>query len=689
MRLSDVWLSSVLTCLLVASAPAASRQLPAPDWPPRPPQIEVQRLENGIRLIQISASTLPFSSDEFPGSLVRVSFGYTVDGAGPADGHAARATAVSWLLESVPTRTLELVAHLAGGRFEVASDVDLVGLRLEVPRALLDAVIEQAALFLDQTLVEGELLDYILDQEGSLQTTDPPDATAEAVNRVRTALLGPGEEDTSILSQPEGGSVQEEARRYFRDRFGTDRAWVVVSQPLSGEQVARLNAIGLRHAGAARRISEGPPVVPVQEITLPSDREGGVVIGSRISSVYYESWFDALLVDRALRVVVDPDTRLAFRPAVNDSVHLIQREVPYPEYPRVVAGSILSQVSALVSEGTDVGSLPEIKQEAMAYLASRGILEWFAAKDLWQQLEDGWGHVWNLTEEEFRVSVASFLGAPRVAALWAPAFDAPSVEVGELGVPLDSDVVLPSPQIAPGRIEWPALGELPQVGRSSVKVECLESGVCLAAGLPSVFVAGPVELDLPGGRAETGPNGTLWRFDELPADEVFAALSEVRPDRLSVFLPSGELERGRRIFGQWAGGRTDATDSRGVGVIATRDLPSLVILKVWLDSRVIEAGWSREVRLRVAGPEGARIAVETDPARLVEIEQWLSEASVRFGTERGEREFAELREAAGAYFDEIRRDLEILLAQRAPGGEVPPPSTVSLRQFRSFLAVYF
>ena len=60
----------------------------------------------------------------------------------------------------------------------------------------------------------------------------------------------------------------------------------------------------------------------------------------------------------------------------------------------------------------------------------------------------------------------------------------------------------------------------------------------------------------------------------------------------------------RRRFADWTSVRTDATPSMPAGSVATGDIPSLLTLKMWLDGKLIEAGWFEQVTLRIDASKG-------------------------------------------------------------------------------------
>ncbi len=687
----------VLTMVFWVSHAGASPQAPATEWPPAPPEISVEALPSLVRLIHLPPVLRTPAIDEPGGVVIAFGFGADLPPEGPEQ--TLHGLVRSWLFASVPARSVELIAHLGGGTFQIVEHPSLTGLRVRVPPQQVAAVVEQVALFLDQELTEGDLLDYVMavqqDAAGS-QGEAAGDAGAgnnreQAVQAVTAALVGgesigdpPRAEASPEL--PEASAVVQ----YFRAKFGTDRAWVIFSERPDAGTSALLNGIDARSsAPISRTLDQDMDIEDGATLTLPSRPEGGLVIGSRIPSVYYEGWFNTLVVDRAIRQALGTRVQTSFSPSRDGGVHLIETPVRLPDYPADVAARIWSDLVMLQSEAPVSISLVDIKQDALAYLARRNVLEWFAAENLWQPLADGWARVWNLTEAEFRSSAGSFLGESRVVASWAPAFDSPTVIVESLDAFVDTSPAPVPARIAPGRVELGALADSPLPARVPVSVEQLASGVSLAAGSPAIFVAGPGPGALPGGTPAVGPNGTLWTFPGLPGTEVLGALSGVRADRLVFFLPSGQSGALRDVLAEWSGGRTDATSTISVDEVATIDLPALVILKVWLDRKVIEAGWSGEVGVGIRATEGSRLWIEADTLRQEQIERWLEGASVAFEGEAGAVEFGRLQAASGAYFDQIRRDLQILLSQRAPGGEIPPPDQVPLPRFRNFLEVFF
>lgn len=663
------WVGAVIFSL-VPLAQVWAQEVPAA-WPAVLPEPLVIPLTSGARMIWLPGL-------EREDAVFEMSFGYML---GPGDPRL-EAVARAWVAASPAARSAELVAYLSGGEYRRVESPGLAGVQLRVPAALAGFLIAQARDFFDQAPGPGELLDYVLDPASGLLDIEGEAEMELAGKAVSDRLLG-----------QRAGPTPEPAD--YLTALGTERAWVVISRPPSPGELAVLGQIRPR---AGRRVLSSDPVrenSQTGDLVLPSQPEGGVVIGSRIEGVHYEGWFNTLVMDRALARVLPSGTVSQFALSADVTVHLLKTSVLLPLYTEDVRSSMLGGIEGLQAGLPSTLALAEIKEEALAWLGSRERLEWFALLDLWGPLNEGWSRIWSMTEAEFRVSATAFAREARLTALWAPSYAAPSLRVESLGA--GGVTGGPDPEAlpeAPGPVDFPRLpagvAAFPESLRGeSLRVDTLGSGVTVAEGSPALFVGGPFAGDLPSQASRSGPNGTWWTFDSIEPGVLQPLLEDVRPERLLFFLSPGQMQSRRAILGEWMGSATDATDSRGRGRIATADLPSLLILKVWLDARLIAAGWAGMVEVGIAGEEGSDLVIRGAGGGEAQVRSWLEEASEFFRRPGAEETFIQLRRAAGAWFERLRRDLQVLLWQRAPMGEVPPPRTVPFSGFRNFLDIYF
>ncbi len=662
----------------------ASAETPAKESPGELPASETVRLPNGIRLIQ-----LPRNEPSPPEGSIDITFGYTV---GLRD-EGAYATGVSSILDtylavSVPARTVALATHFAGGQVDFVGEFDLIGMRLRVPSTAAEVVLMEIADYFAQDL-EVDTLEYARSLALEKARVDPDDFRNEIDDDVRRTLFvdHPYQRRPLGLEDDIDRVDVAELRAFYAGSFGTDRAFVISSDPLPRAAVDALAAVkprASRYTDVAATATERDTSV----LEFPSRPFGGVILATATPSVHFRDWYTMLVLDGLIRSVVSPDAALDFGLALDPFFHRVALEVEIPQYVEDVRDDLLESIDQLQYRPASPVLLNSIKSRVLGFLARRTSEEWFAAHDLWDALDEGRTVVRDLSADELRSVARDFLSARRVIAIWAPAFTEPSVEVESLSDAPDMEPVSDTAiRRAPGRVDAPLLAPTALPAPNPVQVEGLESGITLAAAEQyGVFIAGEFHEDLPGGSASFGSNGGAWSFDGSPTADVFEMLRGVRPDRILVFVPETAMGFERRRLTDWTSGPTDSTPSMSAGSVATSDIPSLLTLKMWLDGKLIEAGWWEQVKLRIDGLEGSRLLIETDVKREAQVREWIREVA-----EEGisEAEFAGARTAAIGYFDRIRSDLQILLWQRDPRGSIRSPANVTLSRLRTVARIYF
>ena len=657
--------------------------------PDRPPLVENRRLRNGLRIVylpQIDASAVGVERGN-----VRIAFGYTSGLRDEADYPSGMsALAATYLSVSSHARGVALATHFAGGEFEFSEELDLVGMRIGVPGGVVETILGQIALYFRQaTVVDPDMLEYARALAVERARTDPDDFKLEIDSEIRRELLG----DHPYRRRPVG-QVDDirhidiaDFRRYYEENFGTDRAFVIVSEPLSDSWSEAFAAIEARPS----TYPDFPGVAIRPEtstIEFPSRPTGAVILATAVPSVHFQDWFTMLILDGVMRQVVAQDATFRFPLAVDPSFHWLEITVEIPRYAEDVRDSLLERIDDLQFRPASPDVLRMVKRGALELLSRRSTLEWFAAQDVWGALEDGWTTVRDLTSDGLRTAAREMVHQKRVVALWAAAFEQPSVVVESL------EDITESPGAeqetigrAPGHVDIQMPAELVSDDPDPVHVDKIASGITLAlAPVHKVFVAGRFESDLPGGLSERGANGVLWSFPRAPDAAVFEALEGVRSDRILVFAPAPDIDGERIRFESWTSGQRDSTPSMPAGSVATGDLPSLLVLKMWLDGKLIEAGWWGQVDLRIRGIEGSRLVIDAGPDREQQVRDW-----IRRLADEGidESEFLRARTAASGYFDRIRQDLQVFLWQRDAAGSIQPPATVSLGRLRAVARIYF
>jgi hypothetical protein len=370
-------------------------------------------------------------------------------------------------------------------------------------------------------------------------------------------------------------------------------------------------------------------------------------------------------------------------------MHRIELPVRIPQFTEDVRTELLDRIAQLQVRNPTQEDLRAAVTSARRFLEQRDVREWFAAQDLWTTLEVGWSLLGQMTPDGFRTAARDFDALTRVIASWSPAFEQPRVTVENLGEAVQSLSEEPSSQLgrAPGVVAIPFIDSEAFPQPRPIRVNQLGSRVTLGEDSSyGIFIAGRFERTLPGGEVRHGANGSFWSFPSLPGNAVFEELGEVRPDRLFLLAPAFDHPALRQRFEGWNGGSMDSTPSPAQGPVSSGDLASLVVLKTWLDAKVIEAGWWGQVNLRIDGVEGSRLIIEADTEQEEQIQAWIAEVA-----EGGldEEEFLRVRSAARGSYDRLRRDLQLLLWQRDPSGTLPLPDTVNQRRLRDVARIYF
>ncbi len=649
-----------------AGAGTAARELPG---------VVRERLGNGLRLVHLPA---PNSGAD---PRAEIAFGYVPADAGAgANADALRELVAAYLSVSVPARSVALAAHLAGGEFEFFDARDRIGMRIRLPRAGLVDVSREIARYFAHTIVSFEVLEHA---RLSIQETpaEPPGLIDEIRGEVEAVLF---DRPPPLFGDASEAPRLPEVQTYFDRYFGTERAYVIASESLPPEARAALGAVATR--GAVYEAAAEAAGRDAIELRFPSRPVGGMILATMVPNPRFESWFSAQIIDAVLRRGAGPDARIDYRIRPGQSMHRVELPVRIPDHSEDLRDEWLNRIREIVSDSMTTTELDSLKEEVRARLLRRPMLEWFVVHDLWDALRDGWAMLDGLTPEGLRARAVPFRDARRVVALWSPAFDEPVAIVEELAAVPDAvaseaaDPPEPVVRPAPGRVPVP-----PVSGGGAdpppVRLDRLDSGVTLAEGdAHMIFIAGSFTPVLDGGTViKSGANGVLWAFPREPSDRVYAGLDGVRADRLLVFHPPAGLDDARARFDAWDGGAADDSPRPAVGEFATVDVPGLVVLKTWLEARLIEAGWSGRIDVTIDGLEGSRLLVSGDAPHLAVVRSWIAELAEN-GLEQDD--FERVRAAATEHYRRMRRELQIILWQRAPDGTIRLPRTVTLTQLR-------
>lgn len=177
----------------------------------------------------------------------------------------------------------------------------------------------------------------------------------------------------------------------------------------------------------------------------------------------------------------------------------------------------------------------------------------------------------------------------------------------------------------------------------------------------------------------------LTRYEREPDAETVKSFQNYRADQILVLAPQESMDRARQLWGSFRGNNSG---NAGVpkGNISTGDLPALLMLKTLLDRKLIEAGWWRDVELKISASDGSTLIIMADADRRTRIIEWIK----RWVSERpSDAEMAWAHEVALHRFGTIQADLQALIWEREPQGILQDLQTVSAGHVQDVARVYF
>ncbi len=589
-------------------------------------------LANGIRVVDLPGS------NRKPGTFEAV-VGYRAGFSREIPGAAGLAKAVAEFLKRTPSaRAMAVAAYGAGGTVEYFSDLDRTGIRVTMPDWARSMVEDALADFLSETpQLHPELVDRGI---AAVRSGIPSavDLRSQVESRFQNGLLGSAA-DTRLSD-----SGRDDVQGYFTQFYGTDRAFVLLTGPApkSLEQVTKRPS----QASSAQGSEAKSKPFPAYRIQSELD-EGAVIAGAPSPAIYYRNWFALLMFDRLIPelVPVAPATEL----------HLSLAEYYYRmEFP-VVSGQTVETAEAELRESLSqlqyTRAAPEqlerARQSALKYLASPAVEEWFLSLGVAERRQEGMEWVRTFNADDMRVAARNLVEEQWMVAGWSPRVRSLRLDSVQLKDLSSSPAAEPAqaPRMAPmGPVRLSPFP--PHSDRESKEAtpEKLASGVSIVPGWTyAVFVAPDM----------------LQTFSRPPSDELLqTSFGEFRAQRILVMAPPESFEGIRNQWQQFRGNLQDGTPVAIQGNITSVDVPGLLILKMLLDRRSIEAGLFADLRLEVRAAEGSTLRIHGSEENRQIVAGWLKDIAAG-APQSTEMDWA--REAAIHHFDEYRADLQSLV----------------------------
>jgi hypothetical protein len=578
-------------------------------------------LPNGIRLVELPAEE----------NSVQIIVGYTSGGLGG--------------FVSIPAgKSLLRDAYAAGARIEFINAADRSGVRITAPKWALP-------------LLADRLPAVFKDFPKRLEGTSPPlDFRGKVEEEIRNALMGPAERPAN---------------------YPTSDAFIVISAPAPKTLQDELSAI-------PRRIGADDSSETVNR--LPAERtlrfkselpEGAVIFASPIPGAHYREWYSMLLLDRLIRRIVPIQLKTNLPLTAHPYYYRVEATVPAGQFPEPVEERLMQELQRLQFTPASARDLAAAQQDAIAYLETKPVREWFASYDMLAGRDEGMQWIRSMSADDMRAAARDILIMNRVVATWAPKAKQTLVSSEPLSAG-PSDLARAggsrSPEVkadsAVDRTEVSAFPPHKDEATSTPLAERLISGVSVvASSSTAVLVSG----------------GSFTRFDREFTPDDLKAFQQYRPDRILVLAPVSSLDQARQVWNAFKGNPNGET---GVpkGKVSSGDLPALFILKTFLDLKVIEAGWSRDVSIGIEAGEGSDLQIQAPEEKRAQVLEWIKEF---IASGMPDTYFTWLREVAIHRFDLVRADLQALTWERDPQGTIQALDTIPLKLVQDVARIYF
>jgi hypothetical protein len=601
-------------------------------------------LPNGIRVYEVSNNIKTGNSFE-------LTVGYRTDGLQEIAGARGLTEVVAAFLKSTPSvRAIEIAAYGAGGTVEYFSDLDRTGLRLRMPNWARSMVERSIAEFLSETPRKNpELVDRALDEVRS-RIPSITDIRSEVETQFRIALMGPGgPADLSNISR-------ETVIEFFTKYYGTNRAFAV----LNSAALETLNTVERRLSEDPMPRTERPGTAMHGELPRnPSDLdEGAVILGAPAPSIYYRSWYALLMLDRLIQETVPSKPKTDLRPSLEPYFYRMEVAVPPGQLSEAVEAALRADLNQMQYVRAGNEQLEAARRSAVQYLDSERIQGWFVSLGVSARRMEGIDWVRSFSADDMRSAARDLVESNPVVASWSPrvrVLKLQSEYLNDIADRLAKSSSVAAPKLVPLNpvkvIPFPPHKDTTIAEKSPVR---LDSGVSIVASTTYAVFVGP-----------DSPNSLTFYAQEPSSDLLQTSYGAYRSGRILVMAPPEALDRLRQQWARFKGNPNDETAMAVAGKIPGPHLPSLLVLKMLLDRRLIEAGMWNDVQLDIRVSEGSTLTIHGSEADRGRVLSWIEEIASRPIPDE-DVEWA--REAAIHHLEDFLPDLQSLVWEWTPGG---------------------
>jgi hypothetical protein len=623
-------------------------------------------LPSGIRVYDLQR---PAKTGDFFEAIV----GYRTGVNSETNGTDSLAAVVAMFLKSSPSaRAMAVAAYGAGGEVEYFSDLERTGIRLKMPNWARPMVEDSIAEFLSESPRKNpELVDRALNEvrfraASSMAATSSMDVLAKIEEQFRTAMLGSG----ALIDLQ--AARRETIEKFFAENYGTNRAFVLMNAVPSPS----LQAVESRSSPTPNQDAEIPRK-PSPPFYIPSDLdEGMVIMGVAVPSIYYRNWYALLMLDRLIQQTVPSKPRTVIRPSLDTYFYRMEVPVPLGQTAEMMEATLRQELQQLEYVPASSQSLETARRSAIQYLESESVQLWFQSLGVPERRLEGIDWLRAFSADDMRAAARDVVETHPVIAGFSPRVRSLRLDTENLADISARKSNASSLPVAPRHDALAAVRLAPFPPHDdTTTVELppvrLDSGVSVVASSAyAVFVA---------------PN-ILQVFEREPDTALLqTSFGAFRANRILVMAPPSALDRVKQ---QWAGFRGNLRDQEPVpilGNITSVDIPALLVLKMLLDRRLIEAGLWNDVHLEIRASQGSTLTVQgSDTDRRIVLD-WLREFAALLPA-KADIEWA--REAAIHHLSEFRPDLQSLIWEWNPDGVLTDIRFIPDTQLQEVARIY-
>lgn len=604
-------------------------------------------LPNGMRVYE-------FASDFNSVNSFEVTAGYRTDGLQEIAGGPRLTEVVAAFLKSTPSiRAIEIAAYGAGGTVEYFSDLNRTGIRLKMPNWARSMVERSITEFLSETPQKNpELVDRAL-EEVRLRLPSDSDVRARVEAQFRSALLG------SNAQADLSGVSRETVNEFFTKYYGTNRAFAVTNSA----KLESLLSVERRLSEDPMPKSEGPPgnAIPRQLPRVPTDLdEGAIILGAPTPSIYYRSWYAFLMLDRLIRETWPSKPKTELLPSLGPHFYRLEVAVPGGQLSETVEAALRENLNQMQYVRASREHLEAARSSAIQFLDSERIQEWFVSLGVSARRMEGMDWVRSFSADDMRAAARDLVESSPVVASWSPRVRELKLQaeyLSDIQARLAKSSTPAAPRLAPlnsvKAVPFPPHADAAFAEKKPIQ---LDSGVSIVASTSYAIFVGP-----------SSPNSLTFFTQEPRSDLLQTSYGTYRPDRILVMAPPDSLERLKQQWARFKGNPNDATPMVVDGKIPGPHLPALLVLKMLLDRRLIEAGMWNDVQLDIRASEGSTLTIHGSEADRGRVRSWIEDIASNPIPE-GDLEWA--REAAIHHLADFLPDLQSLVWEWTPDGTV-------------------